>query len=284
MKKAIFVCLFVLGFISFQTSAKSQTTILPSGKKIEILALGKIFFTKDTPALSLRYKTDINIENVDLLRKEAEEIWPVFRFDVEKSGLDNAVIIASAQSVKKFLVIKKTKNYNFPLSKKVNRTWKFISWGRDYDKEGKGIADNFLNNCQDIKTLNAVNLLHIPYNYSKTEIDNERQGLIKVAEVIFSKLGKIKSYKINNSSTIYHYFALQSATPQYWEEHPFFNALIYDVEFSKAGKGHIVFKFSIIDSKLKINVILFCIPTDNQESEQIIQNVVESVMKKLKVT
>ena len=75
--------------------------------------MGKIFFTKDDPALILNYQTDIDINNVELLRQEVEEIWPIFRVDAEKSGLKSAFIAANTKSQKKFLILSQKNLLNF---------------------------------------------------------------------------------------------------------------------------------------------------------------------------
>lgn len=54
--------------------------------------------------MALEYETDININDVESLRKEAEEIWPVFRVNVENEKMVNAIIKASKPKKKTGLI------------------------------------------------------------------------------------------------------------------------------------------------------------------------------------
>jgi hypothetical protein len=69
----------------------SEFRVLPSGKRIEILSLGLLQAT-DCLALVLKYRTQMPIEDILSLVREAEEIWPIFRVDVEKGRYKCAVI------------------------------------------------------------------------------------------------------------------------------------------------------------------------------------------------
>jgi len=143
--KLKFILVLATVFIA-SCSSDSQNTIqkLPSGKEIKILSIGKIFLKKDKPVLMLKYQTDVDIKNVDLLRKEVEEIWPMFRINVEKSKYSNAIIAATSQPVKKFLIFSTNNSYNFVASKKENGIWDLNSWKRDYNEEAKKIAERHL--------------------------------------------------------------------------------------------------------------------------------------------
>jgi hypothetical protein len=63
----------------------------------------------------LKYQTDLKISDLPALRKEVEEIWSVFKADVERANLTNAII--SANEVPQGLIIKNANGYNFVLKK-----------------------------------------------------------------------------------------------------------------------------------------------------------------------
>src|SRR5207342_172685 len=67
------------------------TISLPSGKQVKVLGIHTLVFAKDPPALMFSYQTDISIDNKSALQREADEIWPVLRLDVEHAGLTAAV-------------------------------------------------------------------------------------------------------------------------------------------------------------------------------------------------
>ena len=65
---------------------------LPSGKEIRITGMVKMDFPNSAPALVLNYLTDIPIDDRVRLRQEIDEVWSVFRVDVEKAKLNAGVI------------------------------------------------------------------------------------------------------------------------------------------------------------------------------------------------
>ncbi len=97
--------------------------VLPSGRKVKILKMVKMYFAKGDPALMLQYITDIDFDNKAELRKEAEDIWTVFRYDVEKAELNNAVL--SASTIPEGWIIKTSRSKNFVVKKNEQGEWKF---------------------------------------------------------------------------------------------------------------------------------------------------------------
>ncbi len=107
MEYKFLVVPIILLISSCSPSPQYKVQKLPSGKEIKILSMGKMHFAKDLPALTLKYQTDISIENVDLLRQEVEEIWPVFRANVERSGLSKAIVMATSPPKKSRIISQK---------------------------------------------------------------------------------------------------------------------------------------------------------------------------------
>ena len=66
---------------------------------------------------------------------------------------------------------------------------------------------------------------------------------------------------------------------EYWQAHPVFNALIYDVTYANAGKGFLVFRFAIIDRKIAIHSLLFGLPADDPGSDGVLKDLNDSVTK-----
>jgi hypothetical protein len=122
-----------LVFVAVTAACQAQTqptreVALPSGKKVKVIAVGQLNFANDSPALMLKYQTDLKITDLPALRKEVEEIWSVFKADLEKANLTNAII--SANEVPRGLIIKNANGYNF-VFKKLDGTWQLLS---DVDK------------------------------------------------------------------------------------------------------------------------------------------------------
>ena len=267
-------------------SPNTQHTIqkLPSGKEIKLISVGKMHFSNDDPALTLKYQTDINIDNIDLLRREAKEIWPVFRVDVEKSGLTSAVITAISQPTTKLLFFSSSRSFTFVVTMKDNGTWDFKTWGQDYNSASKILAEQHLNNIVVNDMVEAAKTLHLPVYFTPSERKDEITGLSKALQIIIDELGTIDTYTASESADTYRVIYLYSATPDFWDKHPTFNYLIYDVNYSKKGKGYIIFSFSIIEDKHVINSVRYGLSESNPESEAIFKKIETRVMQELKIT
>jgi hypothetical protein len=75
-----------------------QVRALPSGRAVKVISTGQINFPNVGPAWILKYLTDMNAHDRAALRREADEIWLEFKPDVEKAGMNNAIL--SANSIK----------------------------------------------------------------------------------------------------------------------------------------------------------------------------------------
>jgi hypothetical protein len=50
---------------------------------VKVIDVSKMFFSHGDPALMLKYRTELRLQGQAQLRKEVEEVWQVFRVDVE---------------------------------------------------------------------------------------------------------------------------------------------------------------------------------------------------------
>jgi len=73
----------------------SRTYKLSSGKQIKVNGVARMNFPNGDSALVMNYETEISIENKQALRKEVDEIWSIFRKDVEKAEVNAGVIRAT---------------------------------------------------------------------------------------------------------------------------------------------------------------------------------------------
>jgi len=102
-----------------------KSVSLPSGKQIRVMAVERIYFSKGAPALMLKYQTDLTISDKALLRSEVDEIWPVFKKNVEHENLSSAIIIAN--EVPHGTLIKSVHSYNFVYEKTAEGTWRCLN-------------------------------------------------------------------------------------------------------------------------------------------------------------
>ena len=67
-------------------------TTLPSGKQINITSIIPMHFPNGDNALILNCETDISIDDKENLRKEVDEIWSIFKKNVEAANMTNGII------------------------------------------------------------------------------------------------------------------------------------------------------------------------------------------------
>jgi hypothetical protein len=90
-----------LALLAFLVSCSSSAQVvkeatLPSGKKIKILGVAQMHFTNGgPPGLMLNYQTTLKITETEALRKEVDEIWPIFKANVEQAGLTVGMVRAN---------------------------------------------------------------------------------------------------------------------------------------------------------------------------------------------
>jgi len=110
----------LLGAVACGGEPPHTVHTLPSGKQVKVLGMTKMAFPQGPPALMLRYLTEIDIQDHAALRREAAEIWPVFRVDVERANLSDAILSANRM---KGSIINTGMSYNFVFKKNAAGTW-----------------------------------------------------------------------------------------------------------------------------------------------------------------
>jgi hypothetical protein len=102
-------------------SQESSVMKLHSGKEVLVLGIGKLSFSNDSPALMLKYQTELSIDDREALRKEVDEVWEQFQPDVEKAGLVQGIV--SANEPPKGGFIKHNRTFNFVYKKMPSGKW-----------------------------------------------------------------------------------------------------------------------------------------------------------------
>ncbi len=69
----------------------------------------------------LKYETDLKTSDAVALRKEADEIWSVFKAEVEKGSFKAAVLNANEKPTGNFL--QKSNGYNFVYERAADGRW-----------------------------------------------------------------------------------------------------------------------------------------------------------------
>ena len=116
-----FALLLLLLVACTPTPPPVELVTLPSGKQVKVLGLYKIAFSKDVPALMLKYETAIPIENREKLTQEADEIWRSFYADVEKAHLTTGII--SANEHPRGFFVASGRGFNFVYNRRPDGSW-----------------------------------------------------------------------------------------------------------------------------------------------------------------
>jgi hypothetical protein len=107
------VCIFSAAFILALPASAEQLLKLGSGSSVEILAVGPLKTTAGWSALTLKYRTQLPLTDVPVLRKEADEIWDRFVVDAEHGGYENALISANGPETGSIITANKSFNFIF---------------------------------------------------------------------------------------------------------------------------------------------------------------------------
>jgi len=73
----------------------------------------------------LKYETDLTVSDLVAMRKEVDQIWALFREDVERGNYHGAIV--SANEVPRGLIFKSSKSYNFVYERRVDGTWHCVN-------------------------------------------------------------------------------------------------------------------------------------------------------------
>ncbi len=124
MRKSLVSLLLVCLLGNGALAAEFESHTLPSGKLVKVLGIVRMHAT-DADALLLKYRTDISIDDVASLEREADEIWSEFRVNVERAGLSYGIISANEPERAILGSFRTTNRSHQILYKKArNGTWK----------------------------------------------------------------------------------------------------------------------------------------------------------------
>ncbi len=116
---AVFVSFLCLAFCVLGQSQQTHEATLPSGRKIKVIAEGQVQSTDGSIiGLMLKYQTDLKVSDATKLRKEIDEIWLIFKPDVERLKLKSGIISANEAPEDGA-----TMGYNFVFQKQDDGSW-----------------------------------------------------------------------------------------------------------------------------------------------------------------
>jgi hypothetical protein len=99
--KKLCVLMLLLFLISIFATCGNKTSKdsleLESGKKVKLLGKKRVKLDDDETALVLKYRTNHKL-NTKAIDKEVNEIWDIFKEEVEEADLRYGIVTASTQS------------------------------------------------------------------------------------------------------------------------------------------------------------------------------------------
>jgi hypothetical protein len=119
------ICILIGAILLIFSGQSSRLYTLPSGKQILITGVIPMHFASGPPSLVMNCETDIPIEDMPALRKEADEIWSIFREDVERAGMTMSAIRMTHNDPGNGW-IKHGKGYGFVYEKRADGQWHLL--------------------------------------------------------------------------------------------------------------------------------------------------------------
>ena len=124
--------LFLLLLACYGCAPKSNERVvrLPSGRHIVVIGqLGAVRLGDGTNLFTMSYRTHKKVTD-PALRSEIDEVWALFRSDVErakfKAAAINAMELPDASAKSFFFSIEKSNSRNFVFTQLADETWQWI--------------------------------------------------------------------------------------------------------------------------------------------------------------
>lgn len=131
----------------------------------------------------------------------------------------------------------------------------------------------FINYLSNIEANSLTKALHFPSDFNTKKIDEEAKSIRAFIEEVILKTGVVLSYELNNEPIQYKYFYLQTGSEAYWSNYPVFLGEIYNINYSKWGLGYLIIRYSIINSNLEINSVLFGFSENEMNTEILLKEI-----------
>jgi hypothetical protein len=95
---------------------------LKSGKEVKVVKVDPVYGQgMKKLAVELQYETELKVSDLATLRKEADEVWEVFRFEVERASEKTAIV--SAVEKRPPGIVTRSEGYNFVFEKRADGRW-----------------------------------------------------------------------------------------------------------------------------------------------------------------
>ncbi len=127
----------------------------------------------------------------------------------------------------------------------------------------------------------ASKLFHIPAFYTQEQVSHEKEAAVKVLELLRNEFGKITSYQSPGGQYNFHRVMFGTGDLRYWNKRPRRSKVVYEVEFSKLGRGYITLVLVNIKKKTEIRQIIYGLPMDSPGAENSTSIIVDKIVSLL---
>jgi hypothetical protein len=272
----VLVSILTVTSCGFNCASGGEPTVrkLISGRELKILGLDRhstvhVVGNKRELQMVLRYETAVSLDRRDLLRQEAEEIWPELRADAEREQATH-VSLRAQTPVKRIGVFSKQRGFAFPISRRLNGTWSLNDWGRDYDSELDAIARDFFHHAERAEWDEAARTFAYPKHFSADQVEKEASSLSGALATLAEEFGGIKSRSEAREAVAPKLLWLSTGDEAYWARYPHLVAQIYDVVFTQAGRGCVVVCAPVVDGKLVLGRVAYGVPSNHRRAVEVL--------------
>ena len=122
--RCVLISLLLALLCACSVGPQYEVKTLPNGKQLKVIGITKVQMATPKGVVSflrLEYQTDLEISDTAALEREAEQIWPYFKNDVEQAGLNEAVI--KANTAPTGTIIQQSSSQAFAYKKNSNGAW-----------------------------------------------------------------------------------------------------------------------------------------------------------------
>lgn len=149
------------------------------------------------------------------------------------------------------------------------------------DEVLQSLASRFFENIRKSDFDAAAKLFHYPPNYSSDKQFGNMDGVSSLLEIVTDEFGIPKKYTVNRDTVKYYEFIMGGGDIPYWQQYPDYLKILYEVHFSKEGKGYIAMQFCNILNRWEIRAISYGTSAEGPGAESRFEKITKRILKRM---
>ena len=141
----------------------------------------------------------------------------------------------------------------------------------------KALAASFFELTQKHNFTEVSRLFNYPSEYTKEQLSQDMSMVRKMTQLINDQFGEIKRVNPVSSQDSSLQIGVGGGDLPYWEKHPTFIRVCYDVQFANAGSGSIDFYFANIRNKWEIRQVNYGLPVSRADASDLIMKTMQKL-------